>query len=87
MTTPLIPDTDTLGQPTNPYSWARSEWALLVDCDLQGAPGPHLLAVAGEGEAAAKIRLRWWQDSRPEVRARLVRRKIVETFGEWEEAR
>lgn len=84
MTDLVIPDLDVLGQPTAPYSWTRSEWAVLIDTAVQGVPGPHMLGC--QDEASARDRLAAWQQDRPEASPRLLRRKIVETFGDWEVA-
>lgn len=81
----VIPDTDVLGEPTAPSEWVRSHWAVLIDTAVQGVPGPHMLG--SQDEASARKRLAWWQESRPDTNPRLVRRKVVEVFGEWEEAR
>lgn len=80
-----IPDTDVLGWPTAPYEFIRSHWAVLIDAPVNNVPGPHMLDT--EGEAAARDRLAWWQENRPDANPRLIRRKIVETFGAWEAAR
>lgn len=80
-----IPDTDTLGSPTAPTTSTRQVFAVVVDCDIQGAPGPHLLS-GEDTEAEARERLAWWQDNRPDVNPTLVRREIVTTRGPWESA-
>lgn len=79
-----IPDTDVLGQPTGPSEVVRSHWAVLIDTAVNGVPGPHLLDA--QNEASAHRRLEWWQQNRPDANPQLVRRRIVETFGEWEVA-
>lgn len=84
MTGLRIPDTDVLGQPTGPSQVVRSHWAVLISTPVDGVPGPHLLA--SQDEKAARIRLTWWQNKRPDAEPQLVRRRIVETFGEWEPA-
>lgn len=84
MTALQIPDTDVLGQPTGPSEVARSHWAILIDTAVNGVPGPHLLTC--QDETSARRRFEWWQTSRPDADPRLVRRRIVETFGEWEPA-
>lgn len=81
----VIPGTDVLGCPTAPCEVARSHWAVLIDIPVQGVPGPHLLG--DQDEASARDRLAWWQRRRPDASVRLVRRKVVESFGAWEEAR
>lgn len=80
----VIPDATVLGVPTRPYEWVRSEWAVLIDCPVNDVAGPHLLDT--QDEASARKRLLFWQTNRPDANARLVRRKVVETFGEWEAA-
>lgn len=79
-----IPETDILGQPTAPYTRTRAEWAVVVDGSFKGNAGPHLLDPRPEAEA--RKQLRSWREDRPTANARLVRREIVETAGEWEEA-
>jgi hypothetical protein len=79
-----IPGTDDMGHPTAPSEVIRSHWAVLVDATMGGVPGPHLLTC--QDETAARRRLGWWQTERPTANPTLVRRRIVETFGEWEPA-
>ncbi len=83
--TPLaIPDTDVLGVPTRPYEWVRSHWAVLHGGLMNGFPGPHLSPC--NSEAHARTRLDWWKTNHPEAEPKLIRRKVVERFGEWEAA-
>ncbi len=84
MTDLRIPDTDVLGQPTGPSEFIRSHWAVLIDVPVNDVVGPHLLGC--QDEASARRRLKWWQDNRPDAAPRLVRRKVVETFGDWQAA-
>lgn len=84
MTALQIPDTDVLGHPTGPSEVVRSHWAILIDTAVNGVPGPHLMDA--QDETSARRRLSWWQTNRPDADPRLVRRRIVETFGEWEPA-
>jgi len=83
MTTDLgIPELDVLGQPTAPYAWVRSEWAVLIDTAMNDVPGPHLLGC--QDERSARNRFDWWVQNRPDANPHLLRRKIEETFGAWE---
>jgi hypothetical protein len=79
----VVPDLDVLGQPTSPYTWTRSEWAVLIDAAVRDVPGPHLLGC--QDEQSARSRFDWWHQHWPETNPRLLRRKIVESFGEWQE--
>ncbi|MGX6604821.1 hypothetical protein ACWKSP_22235 [Micromonosporaceae bacterium Da 78-11] len=81
----VVPDTDVLGQPTAPCEIIRSHWAVLIDAPVQGFEGPHMLGC--QDEASARARLRCWQEDRPDANPQLIRRKVVETFGEWEATR
>ncbi len=81
-TKPVIPDTDILGVPTASYEWARSHWAVLINAPMNEIPGPHLLAC--DSKAQARTRLDWWLTNHPDAAARLIRRKVVERFGDWE---
>lgn len=77
-----IPDMDVLGEPTGHYEIIRSHWAVWIDAAVNDVAGPHLLAC--QDEAGARARLKWLQENRPDASPRLVRRKIVEAFGEWQ---
>jgi hypothetical protein len=79
-----IPDIDVLGQPTGSSRVIRSHWAVLISTPVNDVPGPHLLAC--QDETSARRRLAWWQTNRPDAEPKLVRRRIVETFEEWEPA-
>lgn len=68
-----------------PCEVIRSHWAVLIATPVNGVPGPHLLAC--QDEASARRRLAWWQEHRPDAAPKLVRRRIVEAFGEWEPTR
>jgi hypothetical protein len=81
----VIPETDVLGQPTGPTKVLQSHWAVLIDGAVNDIPGPHLLAI--RDEATARMQWAWWQENRPDTNPRLVRRKITETYGEWEASR
>jgi hypothetical protein len=78
-----MPEFDVNGFPAAPFTKTRTQWAVVIDGTFNGHPGLHVLGVQGEREA--RNRLAAWQD-RPEANARLIRREVVETAGEWSPA-
>jgi hypothetical protein len=62
----------------------EQEWAVRVHCAIgvsREIPGPHDLECSSQ--EAARMRLEWWQKKRPDVRAELLRREVVTTYGPW----
>jgi len=76
-----LPEFDVIGEPATPSTVTRTDWAVVVDGLFNGHPGPHVLGVQDEREA--RERLAVWRQDRPSANARLIRRKVVETAGEW----
>jgi hypothetical protein len=77
-----VTDADVDGEPCGQREETRTVWAVLVDAELRGVPGPHLL-VSEPGELHARRRLWWWLRKRPEANPRLVRQEVVTTYGSW----
>jgi hypothetical protein len=62
----------------------EQEWAVRVHTTIRDVPGPHLLTCSSY-RAACK-RLEWWEANRPEVKAELLGRDVITTYGPWEVA-
>lgn len=75
-------EADVTGQPVGARGETRTHWAVLVDCPIRDVPGPHLLG-SESVEGHARQRLWWWQEKRPDANPRLVRQKVVTTYGPW----
>jgi hypothetical protein len=66
---------------SNYTDWA---WAIRVNANRGGIPGPHVLECSSE--TVARQRLAWWQHKRPEAQPELLQREIVVTIGPWRSA-
>lgn len=85
MTAMQIPEVDTLGQPTAPYTQTRTEWAVVIDFEIRAGAGAHHLG-AQRTEVEARGRAAVWRARDARYAPRVIRREVVETAGEWEEA-
>jgi len=82
MAEPRIPAVDILGDTVRPREETSTGWAVLVDCDINGVPGPHLLSCE-QGETHARRRLCCHHHKRPDADPQLIRQDIVTAYGPW----
>ncbi|WP_433730764.1 hypothetical protein ACQP2Y_20955 [Actinoplanes sp. CA-051413] len=71
-----------MGEPCGPREETNTDWAIVVDCLANGAPGPHLIPCE-QGETHARRRLSWWLDRHPEANPQLVKQEVTTRYDVW----